>query len=263
MGALLRVMIALVLLALMAPPVGAAQGESGATAPPAAEQPQDALPIELRRVKADLDDARSRLSELEEQIRLSSGGDPGAATGGLEALRSEASKLEEEITDLGEAFQIALVDLINADPPIEGQPAPPLVQEALRMKADEDRILAQEYIDPAGDYPRAIQMFESILEYAPDDPGVLAALQRAREGRYMTEERFRRVEIGMTQPEVREILGPAHILNRRSYEEQAVQAWFYPKESDDHHAAIYFWQVAGQWQVYRLEYEINDIGELN
>jgi hypothetical protein len=179
----------------MAPPVGAAQGESGATAPPAAEQPQDALPIELRRVKADLDDARSRLSELEEQIRLSSGGDPGAATG--------------------------------------------------------------------GDYRRAIQMFEGILEYAPDDPGVLAALQRAREGRYMTEERFRRVEIGMTQPEVREILGPAHIRNRRSYEEQAVQAWFYPRESDDHHAGVYFWQVAGQWQVYRLEYEIRDPGELN
>jgi hypothetical protein len=120
MRTLLRVMIALVLLALMAPPVGAAQGESGAAAPPAAEQPQDALSIELRRVKADLDDARSRLSDLEEQIRLSSGGDPGAATGpATTGERSRCSKvswstppttrgqwqvyrLEYEIRDLGE-----------------------------------------------------------------------------------------------------------------------------------------------------------------
>lgn len=178
----------------------------------------------------------------------------GAAAGDVEALQAEADQLTEQ-------FNEQLVAFINANPPIEGETPPERVQQAIRMKSDEDIRIATEYIEQGGDYRRATQIYDAALEVDPGYQRLQELRDEAEEMRFMTEERFAQVEEGMSQDEVRELLGPVNLRNIRDYEENKAVAWFYPRDGQGSAAAVWFRQNRqGEYEVYQLDFHFKDAG---
>ena len=127
-------------------------------------------------------------------------------------------------------------------------------RQALGMKSDEDIVLAQEYIDKGGEYGRAIEIYKQLLISDPDNEKVLAAKALAEEMRYMTEERLGEVKKGMTEDEVRELLGTPKGTNVREFD-NGVIGWFYPKEERYTAAAVFFRDKEGVLKVYQTDFE--------
>lgn len=85
-----------------------------------------------------------------------------------------------------------------------------------------------------------LQMYRETLEIDDDEAleDALRELERSK-SRYMTAERFGRIEEGMTQQEVVRVGGLVE-LNRIYYLEGGVMAWLYPRKDLDRWAAVYF-----------------------
>jgi hypothetical protein len=150
------------------------------------------------------------------------------------------AKLEEDVLQAEEQFSERLVEYLNAAGMVEGAPKTRQQEIALRWKADEDILIAQLYLQKGGDYARAIQIYESALEVNPNSSELKAALAWAREHRYMNRERFSRAKKGMTEVEVREVLGPVSPRMIKVFETHQVTAWYYPKGADQGAAGVYF-----------------------
>jgi tetratricopeptide (TPR) repeat protein len=168
----------------------------------------------------------------------------------------EAARLRKEVDAQTVELNRRLVDFINAnaaaspgDPPDERQRA------AIRMKSDEDILLARQYIEQGGDYRRAIEIYETALAADPDNPRLRRELEATKARRYMSRERFGQVKEGMTQDEVRRLLGSPNLQDVRAYPERGVTAWFYPKDATGAAAAVWFQKKAAQSEVYLLDFE--------
>lgn len=210
---------------------------------------------ELAQQQQELQAARRELVELEERlVQAEAGNLPEGEAVDVTALRTEIELKDAQITTMAEDLNQALVEFINADPPVEGEPVDPLVERAFALKADEDVALAREYITEGGDYARAIGIYEDILSFDADNASAREALAEAERMRYMDEERFSQVKKDMTQAEVVQMLGPANLRNRREYADQGVVAWYYPKSPAGDAAAIWFRERNGTWTVYRTEF---------
>jgi hypothetical protein len=122
------------------------------------------------------------------------------------------------------------------------------------MKSAEDIALAQEYIDLGGDYRRAVEILETALSVDRDNPELQAAVEKAKEFRFTTKERFDQVKRGMTQDEVRALLGQVNLRNVREYPERKVVAWFYPKQGGGA-GAVFFEQKGDVFVVYKIDFE--------
>ncbi|MEJ2086506.1 MAG: hypothetical protein P8Y44_12650 [Acidobacteriota bacterium] len=178
-------------------------------------------------------------------------------------LDAKLETLEEEVAAETDEFTQRLVQFLNADPMIEGEPPTERQIDALRMKSSEDMILAQEWIEKGGDYKRAIEIYETALMFDPDNPELAAALEEAEANRWMAEERFATVTKGMTQAEVRSLLGQANLHNIRKYEDKGVEAWFYPTAEDGSAAAVWFQpDKSGKLTVYQVKFEAVDPKQL-
>lgn len=199
---------------------------------PSPDERQDARQTEvsvaewdwLQETKQQLDGQRARLAQLEAGINT---GVPS----------EELVRLRKQIGDLADELNRRLVEYINAnarETPGERQLA------ALRMKSDEDILLAREYVEEAGDYRRAIEIYETALAADPDNPRLRKELEAAKARRYITRERFALIREGMTQDEVRRLLGPPNLQDVRAYPERGVTAWFYPKDASGAAAAVWF-----------------------
>ena len=164
----------------------------------------------------------------------------GEAAEPVEDPAAQLAALEEEVTALTEEYTSRLVGLLNADPMIEGEPPTERQLALLAMKSDEDIILAQEWIVKGGDYKRAIEIYNTALMFDPDNDKLKAALAEAETNRYMTSERFSQVKKGMSENEVRALLGQANLHNVRKYEDKGVTAWFYPTSETGEAAAVWF-----------------------
>lgn len=172
----------------------------------------------------------------------------------LENLQEEAAALEEEIVAEADTFQVDLVAFINENPMVKGEEPTERQRAALRMKSTEDVELAREYVDKGGDYRRAIDILERAKGVDPDNEALQQLLDEYQALRYVTEERFAEVKKGMSQGEVRNILGQVFHRNIREYEDQGALAWFYPKE-DGGAAGVFFRQSNGEWKVYQLDFD--------
>lgn len=178
-----------------------------------------------------------------------------------EAAEEEVAQLEEEINSLknaitadAEAFTASLIEFINTagvaqDEELTGRPA-----AAMRMKSDEDILVAQEYIEVGGDYKKAIDIYDAALVYDPDYQRLLDLKAEAEALRFMTEERFKQVKKGMSPEEVQAALGTANPYNIQTYPDRNVEAWFYPKGTDGSAAGVYFEEKRGRKQVYRADF---------
>lgn len=196
----------------------------------------------LEQTQQRLDEQRERLAQLEAQA------EPGKPPS------EELARLRKEVDDLAEDFNRRLVEYVNAhassgETPGERQLA------AIRMKSDEDILLAREYIEEAGDYRRAIEIYETALAADPDNPRLRTELETARARRYVTRERFALVHEGMTQDEVRRLLGPPNLQDVRDYPERGVTAWFYPKDASGAAAAVWFRKEGESPAAYQLDFE--------
>lgn len=189
----------------------------------------------LQENKQRLDAQRRRLEQLE------AAADP-------EAPAEELARLRAEVDDLSRELNRRLVEYINANAANAANTANSASGEtpgerqlaAIRMKSDEDILLAREYIEQAGDYRRAIEIYETALAADPENPRLRTGLEAARAQRYVTRERFDQLREGMTQEEVRGLLGPPNVQDVREYPERGVTAWFYPKDASGAAAAVWF-----------------------
>ena len=167
-------------------------------------------------------------------------------------------KLVQETEALTLEFNRRLVDLINAHPPVQGEPASELQQAAIRMKSDEEIVLARQFIEQGGDYQRAIDIYREALAVDPGNQRLRDELARAQARRYMTRQTFDQVKEGMEQEEVRRLLGQPNLHNVRDYPERGVVGWFYPKDASGAGAAVWFHKEGGRATVYLLDFNALD-----
>lgn len=177
----------------------------------------------------------------------------------LEAAPSEQSKdlgtLRASIAREGGELNRRLVAFINAEPPVEGQPLTPRQQAAIRMKSDEDILLGRVFIEQGGDFQRAIEIYEAALGLDPGYEPLRDALEEARARRYVSREAFDGLKDGMSDQEVREILGQPNLHNIREYAEHGVVGWFYPKDETGAAAGVWFEREGGALKVYKLDFD--------
>lgn len=209
---------------------------------------------ELEQRQQELQAAREELAELKAR-EAGAGALPEGEEVDLVALRTEIAQKDAQITTLAEELNQDLVEFINADPPVEGEPIDPLVERAFDLKADEDIALAREYITQGGDYARAIGIYDDVLSFDPDNAAAQEAKAEAESLRYIDEERFSQIQKDMTQAQVEQAIGPANVRNRREYPDQEVLAWYYPKSSAGDAAAVWFRKKDDVWTVFRTEYD--------
>jgi hypothetical protein len=186
----------------------------------------------LQRTKRELDGRRARLS--------------GVATEAQLAKQTEAIARE---------FNRRLVDFINADPPVQGEPLRERQQAAIRMKSDEDIVLARRFIERGGDYQRAIDIYREALVVDPANPRLREELARAQARRYMTRQTFAQIQEGMDQEEVRRLLGQPNLHNVRAYPDRGVVGWFYPRDASGAAAAVWFHLEDGRYTVYLHDFD--------
>ncbi len=170
---------------------------------------------------------------------------------------SPVAALQKEVDDATQAFGEHLVAYINDNPPLVGEPMTERQKAAVRMKSDEDIVLAREYIDKGGDYRKAIKIYEAALMVDPEYDRLKQELADAEAKRFMTEERFGQAKKGMTEDEVRDALGQPLLRNVRFFEKENVTAWYYPKDDRGAAAAVWFREdkKKGAKTVYQLQFD--------
>jgi tetratricopeptide (TPR) repeat protein len=182
---------------------------------------------------------------MEERARLA------AATPADPADAKTAAALRRQTAELN----ARLVGFINADPPVQGQPLTARQRAAIRMKSDEDLLLAREFIDQGGDYQRAIEIYQEALAIDPGYARLEEELAKARARRYTTREAFAQLKNGMSQDEVRSLLGPPNLHSVRDYPDRGVVGWFYPKDASGAAAAVWFAKKDGGYAVYLFDFD--------
>lgn len=214
----------------------------------------------LEAAKAELESKRAELAALTDQIAAAA---EIAAEDAAEeeaearaALEARAADLEQEVATLAEEQMNRVVEFIN-EQDIEVGAEPNEIQlAAIRMKSDEEIVIAREYITKAGDYSRAIDIYQTALGYDPNNEKLKAALAEAEAERFMTQERFAQVKKKMTQGEVRKLLGQVKRQLIRDYVDENAVAWFYGKE-DTGAAGVFFRETKkgnGDWRVYHTDF---------
>lgn len=236
------------LCALTLSPLGPAGcGRDEAATPAPATLAADAEWRWLQATRETLEQKRAELARAETAA--------GSRTAARDAPRQDAARLRHEVETLSAELRRRLVGFLNADPPVEGRPMTPRQREALRMKSDEEILVAREFIQRGGDYRRAIEIYEAALAVDPANPRLRQELASARGMRYMSRERFARAHEGMAPDEVRAVLGQPNLHNVRDYTDRKVTAWFYPKGPDGAAAAVWFESSGGGARVYELDFD--------
>ncbi|MCH9650890.1 MAG: hypothetical protein K0U98_21885 [Deltaproteobacteria bacterium] len=224
---------------------------------------RDAALAELRGAKQALDEKRAQLGELQAKLTApepEEGEEEAVEPIDPEAVKAEIATLKAHIENDADTLGGSIVTFINEDPPVSGEPLSETQQAAIDMKVDEDILLAQEWIQVGGDYKRAISILEQILPLAPDHPRLKEEIERADTFRYMTEERFESAKKGLSEEEVRELLGPVNLRNVREYPDKGVIAWFYPKDGGGA-AGVYFRKKSGAFAVYKTDFNAVKVEE--
>lgn len=166
-----------------------------------------------------------------------------------------ADALHKQTAALAAELNARLVGFINADPPMQGQPLTRRQQAAIRMKSDEDVLLAREFIDAGGDYQRAIEIYKEALAVDPGYARLEEELAKAQARRYTTREAFAQLKKGMSQDEVRGLLGPPNLHSVRDYPNRGVVGWFYPRDASGAAAAVWFAKSDGGYALYLFDFD--------
>ena len=205
---------------------------------------------EVQDLKTALDGKRAELADL--QASLATAVEEEADT--VPDLEGQVAAAEAATGEAFDNFNNKLYEYLNADPMYEGEEPTERQLAAIALKSGEDLLIAQEHIEKGGNYRRAIEIYETALQLDPGNADLQAALERAQEMRYMTEERLAQVKKRMSPDEVRALLGPVNLNFIRDYEDRNVTAWFYPRE-DGGAAAVFFEKKGDREQVYNVDWD--------
>lgn len=195
-----------------------------------------------------LDGAQKELTAMRQQAATLAAQATPEATAQLAALQPQ---IDAKTDELGRR----LVEYINADPPIQGEPMKPEQIAAFRLKSAEDMFVAREFIDKGGDYRRALDILKAAAAVDPDNPTLKAALAETEANRLVTPERFALVKKGMTPDEVKQVVGPVYLRNVKEYPDKGIVSWFYPTADDGHAAAVYFHKKGESLVVYQATFD--------
>jgi len=225
----------------------------------------------LQEMQAELNGKRQELADLKMELVAAVVEEVEAETeaGEEEAVEEEVDlasaivALEEEVAAMTDEYGGRLVDALNANPMIEGEEPTEMQRTLIVMKSDEDLALARDWIEKGGDYKRAIEIYNTALLIDPDNEKVMAALAEAEIARYMRAELFEQAKKGMTQEQIRAILGQVNLHNIREYPDRGVVAWFYPTSEEGDAAAVWFREnkKTGELEAYQIKFEEVSVGE--
>lgn len=166
-----------------------------------------------------------------------------------------AQPLANDVSARTEELRRRLLAFINDNPPPAGEKPAGRTLEAIRMKGDEDVLVAHQHVNEGGDYRMAIDIYEAALAVDPDNPRLKQELEAAQARRYMKPERFAQVQEGMSPEQVRALLGPPNVNDVREYPERGVTGWFYAKDAKGAAAAVWFEKKGGRQVVYELDFD--------
>jgi hypothetical protein len=195
----------------------------------AAERAADALAAEWKAIESE----QSALGAMRSELASARTADPPSP--------ARVAELEAQVAATTDRYLQQLVGFINqyATAKTPGGGSPPELEAAIQAKSEEDLRLAQEHIEGAGDYAKAIDILAAARKIDPKNPALAAAQAEAERLRFVGPETFGRIERGMTEEEVRAELGQVRPQNRRPSGDGTV-AWFYPREGGA--AAVIFFR---------------------
>ena len=200
----------------------------------------------IKKAHGELAAKRAELARATAEVRKS-GKDPAADP----AVRT----LERDVRTRTDELRRRLLGFLNDNPPPAGEKPSGRTLAAIRMKTDEDILIAREHLDQGGDYRMAIDIYEAALAVDPDNPRLKQELERAQARRYMTRERFERVQEGMSAEQVRALLGPPNVNDVREYPARGVTAWFYARDAKGAAAAVWFEKKGDRQVVYEADFD--------
>lgn len=206
----------------------------------------------LEQTRADLVAARSELAELEAIDPKRRDDDQKAR---VEALQQTVGQLDGERENSFEAVQSQLADFLNTA--LNNVPDAEVTRKALEIYAAESIIVAQDMVEKAGDYKKAINHLTTAEGYYaatsfPPYPPLIEMIDRFQEWRFINRERFDAVQKNMTVDEVRATAGVPYYGNIREDDQRGVEMWLYPKREGGA-AGIYFKQKTGK--VYDTKFD--------
>lgn len=220
----------------------------GAATEETAADPNAELFAKIEGLQNDIDGLKSQISALTESLTAEpaegeEAGEEGAEPGKTpEEIEAEAADLKAQINEKTDELYGQIINYINSSGLVEGAERTPEQTRAFDLKADIDIAYAQEYIDKGGDYKRAIDIYMQALMSDESNAKLLEAKDYAEAMRYMTEERFGQVKKGMSQDEVKALLGTVKNTNIRDFSDKGRLGWFFPKdpEAGGGAAGVYF-----------------------
>lgn len=195
----------------------------------------------------DLKALRTRTAEIEEKIAILEDAEKHKRKYKKEdlpeedpaTLQTQLSETQASVEEVRDAFMDKLTMFLNKS--LNEYPDAPETKKAVRMYSDENIRVAQDHIDKGGKYKKAIDIYQTALQYDPDYEVLIEKLKKAEEFRFITKERFDKVKVGMTMDEVKEVVGVPNISFIKEYKEKrgTVIAWFYQRD-DASAAGFYF-----------------------
>lgn len=216
----------------------------------------------IEQAKAGLDAKRGELEELQQSIanppeKDAEGGTEGEegaeAPPSPEELAAQAETVQKDVYELEDKLGGLLIAFINDQNISVGGELTEVQSNAIRMKSDLEIDLAKSYLD-GGEYQRAIDIYTQAKSLDPDNEKLAAAIAYAEERRYMTKERLAEVKKGMSEEEVRGLLGTPKVQNVRDFD-GGVKGWFFPKEEPNTAAAVFFREKGGALKVYKVDFD--------
>ena len=210
----------------------------------------------LQEEHAALTAQRDELNTIREEIEAGVEGDEETGMSPEEArlqLEKRSAEKEAAVNEAADRFSNNLVEFINKYAGYEGDEQSDLQLAAIRLKSGEDIELAREYVLKGGDYKRAINILQATVMADPEYEALRQEKERLESLRWMDEERFAQVENGMTEKEVRALLGRVFHRNVKEYTEVNATAWFYPR-TEGAAAAVFFRERRGEKQVYEKDF---------
>ena len=200
----------------------------------------------LKRARQDLDARRQDLARAGAEVRQK-GKDP--------ATDPAVQALDHDVRTRTDELRRRLLAFVNDNPPVAGEKPSGHTLDAIRMKSDEDILIAAEHMSEGGDYRAALDIYEAALAVDPDNPRLREALEKAQSLRYMTRERFDQVQEEMTADQVRALLGPPNVHDVRDYPARGVTAWFYARDAKGAAAAVWFEKKKDRLVVYEVDFD--------
>lgn len=160
----------------------------------------------------------------------------------LEEARARLDELRPTLEKQYDQLQGDLANYLNVA--LNEFPQSEETQEALRIYSEEAILWADDAVEEAGDYKKAINHLQSARSYfemvdLPVYPALEEKIVELKDWQYVTRERFDQVKKGMTKDEVKEIMGVPYVGNIKIEEDRGVEMWLYRK-AESGAAGIYF-----------------------